>query len=93
MINTAKGHLIFEAIKDKLTLKPITKEYSWQSKLEYPIVNNPLSEVFWQDYQDIGFERVARKYWEYSLLKYYKRRYLRRLLGIPSLIVHKILKK
>ena len=93
MINTAKGHHIFESIKDKLTLKPITKEYAWQSKLEYPIVNNPLSEEFWRDYQDIGFERVARKYWEYSLLKYYKRRYLRRLLGIPSLIVHKILKK
>ena len=93
MINTEKGKKVFEAIKDKIALMPITKEFAWQSKLEYPIKNNPQSVQFWVDYRNKEFKEIARIYWDYSLFKYYKKRLKSKLLVIPSFIKHKILKK
>lgn len=75
MINTKKGKLLIEKVKERMTLLPITKEYSWQSKLEYPISINPKSEEFWEDYNKMEFKTIAQKYWNYSLRKYYFSKY------------------
>lgn len=93
MINTERGKLAFEAVKDKMTLMAITKEFAWQSKLEYPIVNNPLAADFWDDYRIMNFQQIAQKYWDYSLIKYYMKKYTPIYRKVQSLILHKILKK
>ena len=76
-----------------MTLLPITKEFAWQSKLEYPIKNNPESEKFWGDYKNKEFKEIARLYWDYSLFKYYKKIFKSKLFITLSFIKHKILKK
>ena len=93
MINTEKGQEVFEAIKGRMTLMPITKEFAWQSKLEYPIKNNPQTAKFWSDYQEMEFLNIAQTYWDYSLFRYYKRRIKSQLLGSLLYVKHKFLKK
>ncbi len=69
MINTPKGLDIFEKVKDQMTMIPITKDYSWQSKLERPVVNNPQTDDFWNDYTRLSFKEISQKYWDYPSFK------------------------
>ena len=84
---------VFEDVKDRMTLMPITKEFSWQSKLEYPVTNNPLTVEFWHNYKKLGFKLIARKYWDYSVFRYNKRKYTNIIFGLLSKILHKLLRK
>lgn len=93
MINTDKGECIYEELKTRMTLMPITKEFAWQSKLEYPIKNNPLSELFWTDYEKLGFIKVVKKYGVYSPFNYNKQKFLQNLKHQLSKVYHLILKK
>lgn len=93
MINTPKGHQLFKEIKEKMTLIPITKEFAWQSKLEYPIKNNEKAPEFWNDYQKMNFVDIAQKYFDYSSFKYYKNKYLPMLLSMLAIALHKLFRK
>lgn len=93
MINSEKGERVFEEIKTRMTIMPITKEYSWQSKLEYPIRNNSLSESFWTDYEELGFLKVVKKYGVYSPLNYKKQKYKRMLKHLLSVVYHILVNK
>lgn len=93
MINSDKGECVFEELKARMTSMPITKEFAWQSKLEYPIKNNPLSDSFWTDYEQLGFVRAVKKYGMYSPFNYNKQKFLRKIKHMFSKVYHSIVKK
>lgn len=93
MINSEKGQRVFDELKTQMKILPLTKEYAWQSKLEYPIKNNPLSESFWVDYEQLGFAKVIKKYGVYSPLDYYRKRSMRKIKHMFSKVYHSIVKK
>ncbi len=93
IVNTPKGKSVLEAIKEKMTLMPITKEFAWQSKLEYPIAINPLAEEFWTDYERMTFKEVAIKYWNYNPFQYYHKKYISLIRRIPAFIKRKLINK
>lgn len=89
LINTAKANTIFNEIKNKFLLQPSETERCKQPRLQFPVAINPKRELFWNEYNAIKFEHIARKYWNYGLCNHIKGNVRKAL----SYIYHKILKQ
>ncbi|MCM0323222.1 Coenzyme F420 hydrogenase/dehydrogenase, beta subunit C-terminal domain [Bacteroides fragilis] len=94
VINTPKGRQLFEKIKDKLVCQPSTAQTILAYNHSESISMNPKRDQFWEDYRNLGYLYVAKKYADYS----YSRRlvwYLKKMVRkyMPSVILHRLLKK
>lgn len=73
LVNTAKGAVWFDQIKEGLTYTPTDKETCLQPNLSCPSTQHPLREQFEQDYINKGFHYILRRYadkgWRYKLLR------------------------
>lgn len=73
LVNTAKGQVWFDHIKEDLTYISTDKETCLQPNLSQPSVPHPLREQFEKDYINKGFKyilcRYADKGWRYKLLR------------------------
>lgn len=66
IINSFKGHLLFNSIKDSLYSIRISQEQSKQPQLEYSTPINPKRDFFWKDYQYKGWGYIVKKYLDYT---------------------------
>ena len=64
LINTIKGHQMFQKIKRELDIREIEPEQGLQWNLKKPSSPSSLTEAFWLDYQKHGFQYVIKKYAE-----------------------------
>ena len=70
LINTEKGHSLFQAIHNRLDYKLCSFEQAKQINLYAQIPPSPKSAAFYQDVEKKSFERVLRKYTEQGLLNH-----------------------
>lgn len=61
-VNTNKGKILIERIKDRLILYPAKLEDCLQPNLQHPTQPHPKSADFAKDYESIGFEKTMKKY-------------------------------
>lgn len=61
-VNTGKGKNYFSAISDKLIIVPTTIDKCMQPNLQHPSSMHPSRLKFEEDYANIGFEKVMKKY-------------------------------
>ena len=62
LINSEKGRIWFEHIKNQIDFIPTDVEHCLQPNLQYPSVIHPLRNQFEEDYIKKGFKYVGRKY-------------------------------
>lgn len=67
LVNSERGRIIFEIIKEKVEWKATSIEDSMQQPLIAPFPKPNTREQFWKDYFTLSFSSVARKYAEYDL--------------------------
>lgn len=85
LINTSKGKLIFDKIKDnQLFCHPTEISQSLQPNLLKPTNIHPLQASFEDDYSKKGFEYVGKKYtdlgwrWKWRRVKMFVKNILRK---------------
>ncbi|MBP3716171.1 MAG: Coenzyme F420 hydrogenase/dehydrogenase, beta subunit C-terminal domain [Paludibacteraceae bacterium] len=75
LVNSEKGKMLFEEIKDEMNTVSLTIEQALQPNLISPSIIHPKRLLFEHDYQSMGFEKTFRKYaligWRYQILYYY----------------------
>lgn len=70
MLNTKKGQQIFEDIKkEDLDDKKETIEMCVNPQLKHPTTQAKNRELFWKEYQEKGYEYIAKKYTTYGIIK------------------------
>lgn len=62
LVNTEKGKLLFDAIKDRMNVVPAKLEDCLQTHLRMSSDIHPLRMLFEEDYKKKGFEYVYMKY-------------------------------
>lgn len=62
LVNTEKGKILFDAIKDRMNVVPAKLENCLQTHLRMPSDIHPLRMQFEEDYKKKGFEYVYLKY-------------------------------
>ena len=91
MVNTEKGHVWFNCIKDNMEYMQVSLEECLQPQLSYPSVLHPKRLEFEQDYGKFGFEKTMKMYglmgWKAEMNHWKK--YLKRVIVsfIPRFVV------
>jgi coenzyme F420-reducing hydrogenase beta subunit len=67
LINTHKGKIIFDEIKENLEVWECNIQDCLQPNLIKPTKRPEKREQFWQEYYDNGFKHIAKKYGGYNL--------------------------
>ncbi|MCI9132986.1 MAG: 4Fe-4S dicluster domain-containing protein [Lachnospiraceae bacterium] len=68
LLNSYKGRMIFEQIKQKFVVRPTTVETCMQPSLKSP-VQKPISyDAFWADYMDRGYGYICKKYFHGGII-------------------------
>ena len=67
LTNSPQGVSLFNNISNSLDFIPIKQEESLQPQLQYPTHISPKRNEFWRNYQQKGFDFIARKYLKYTL--------------------------
>ena len=86
LVNTPKGREIFEAVKDKLNIKPAELDNCLQPNLRHPSSIHPKRMQFEHDYAKRGFIYAMNKYgyagWRYRerLIKQRVKRFIKRMI-------------
>lgn len=62
LLNTVKGHILYDEIKSQIDSIAIRKEESIQPQLQEPTQISPNRNKFWDDYSLLGFKYIAQKY-------------------------------
>lgn len=91
LVNTEKGKILFEAVKDNMHIIPAKLEDCLQTHLRKPSEIHPKRMDFEKDYAKYGFEHTFKKYalmgWKYyyhvkiALLKRRLRQCARKFIG------------
>lgn len=87
-INTEKGKILFESVKDRLSYFPAKVENCLQPNMIHPSVIHPKREQFEEEYAKKGFKYVYFKYgedgWRYKIGLIKKKLYnkIKRILNI-----------
>lgn len=68
LLNTKKGVLIFDKIKDQLIYEESNVNECKQHNLTRPTEPSPQRDIFWKDYYKNGFEYIAKKYTDYGFI-------------------------
>lgn len=76
LCNTEKGHSLFLSVQELFDTIPITLDDCVQPNMVYPTQKNPLSDLFWKDYQKKGFKYIRKKYASKTLFDRMVRRFL-----------------
>ena len=74
LINTDKGKIVFDKIKENLEVWESNTRDCLQPNLIEPTKKPPKREQFWQDYFNNGFEYIAKKYAGYNLKSIVKKK-------------------
>lgn len=72
MINTSKGQIIWEDIKQSFEYIQSSTDECIQPVLKYPHPESSERKQFWEDYKKMGFEKIMRQRYQitnYMLLK------------------------
>jgi hypothetical protein len=85
LINTDKGKIVFDKIKENLEVWESNTRDCLQPNLIEPTKKPPKRDQFWQDYYQKGFEYVAKKYGGYSFKSIVKRKLKRALQNVGLL--------
>ena len=90
LLNTEKGHKLFEAVQDRMNTIPAKLEDCLQHNLQHPSVIDPRRDKFEKDYTRKGFKYVFYKYgeegWRYKIAAN-----IRRIKNIIKKIIKKII--
>lgn len=62
LCNNEKGNSLFLTVIEKFYTITISVKDSIQPNMLHPTPKNPLSDAFWREYQNKGFEYVRKKY-------------------------------
>lgn len=62
LVNSLKGELWIESVKERLEFQAVSKRDCWQPHLEYSVVRPASRNRFWQEYNQKGFSFVLSKY-------------------------------
>jgi len=65
-VNTSKGQVVFEEIKDKIDFVQSNTKDCLQPNLQQPTKCPTNRDQFWSDYQKFGFDYIAKKYAGYG---------------------------
>lgn len=91
LINTEKGKMVFDQVKDKMNVVPARLEDCLQTHLKKPLELHPEREAFEKDYERMGFEWTIKHYgiigWRKQIMAF-----SRLLKNISARIVHSIMK-
>lgn len=68
ILNTRKGELIFEKIKDCLYFRKSNVSECVQPNLREPTKSSGKRNMFWKDYKNRGFKYVAKKYTGFGII-------------------------
>lgn len=83
LVNTEKGNLLLEAIKDKVELVPLKDQFN-RSALSHPVEHTEKVDEFWDFFSSHSYEEVLDKYARLSVKSYiyfYLVKYLHTLCG------------
>lgn len=69
LVNTNKGHEIFNTIKDSITVIPAKIANCLQNNLQRPSLLHPKRMTFENEYTKKGFEYVMKRYGKYGWKK------------------------
>lgn len=67
ILNSEKGKAVFEKIKGDVDYIKSSIEDCLQPNLEHPTERPKERDLFWKDYNDNGFEYVAKKYCQHDI--------------------------
>lgn len=77
LINTPMGRVIFEAVKDKLSIIPVDISKCMQGNLQRPTSPHPQRQQFEDYYANKGFEKTMKKFglmgWRHKVVLYQKK--------------------
>lgn len=85
LVNTEKGRLLWEAVKNDLNYIPAKLEDCLQPNLQHPSEIHPERMKFEEMYKAKGFEYVMKKYCDFGFvgkLKVLKRRFVRKIKSV-----------
>ena len=80
LVNSIKGKEIFERIKDEYEYFACDVKNCMQPTLYTPSVPSPKREQFWEDYSEMDFGRLVKKYTLYVNAKTYLKKKTKRIL-------------
>ena len=72
LVNSSEGAELFRGCKDQMVYKETRIEDSMQKPLIEPYDPPINRNAFWEDYEILSFDEIARKYGNYSLFKDFK---------------------
>lgn len=64
LLNTEKGHKLFEDVQDRMNTIPAELDKCLQPNMQHPTEMHPLSDNFYVDYAQKGFRYVMWRYGE-----------------------------
>jgi len=67
LTNTQKGEELFTAVKEKLVIRASDAGNCLQRNLQEATILPLQRKAFWKDYQEYGYEFIAKKYANYNL--------------------------
>ncbi len=80
LLNNKKGEKIFSEINDYIIYRESSKDKAKQRNLQEPTKRSPKRKQFWEDFNENGYESVAKKYTTYGFKNRIKK-YLKNILN------------
>ena len=90
LVNSEKGRCLFESIKTGLIVRESCKENCLQEQLESPAVNDKNAVHFWDNYQKRRMRYVMTKYTEYSEIRTFFKKTVRKIRRIMNSYLRKV---
>jgi coenzyme F420-reducing hydrogenase beta subunit len=87
LINSKKGEMIFKNVKRHLIYEISNMVECKQRHLTTPAEPSPKRDTFWKEYNEHGFEYVAKKYTNYGFINKFKPNVLKHILCKLGIII------